>query len=289
MAKNTKAPATESDVDVFDADGKAAEHLPATVDDTQYVPAVYDENFDDGLKPARLILPTLTLVHGVGDYKDVYTVGTLVVGNLERGAEVIKGNLEKFKDDARRRAEGRVQVAVVAVARPVYQPDVKPDHPDFKKELVDLAAVAAAGGTTDRKTSQLTGKQLFVPKSECTLLVRKPDWVDAGYDDLFPHELAGGRWALVKYYAKKSAFNNFVEPLRSQRQVHPKLKDKKDAVTGEVIRGRLYGAMFLLGTKVIQTPKNSFFAPDIVVSPEPINQEVYDFCAAVDPVQLAKG
>jgi hypothetical protein len=281
-----KTSKTKTEAEAFDPMStdivSAGDGSTAQGDEGQYTPAVYDENFDDGLKAARMVLPGLTLVHGVGDYKDVFTVGTLVVGNLERGAEVVKGNLEKFKDEAKRRNEGRVVIAVVGVARPVYQPDVKPDHPDFKKEVADLKAVAAAGGTTDRKTSFATGAQLWAAKSECTLLVRKPDWVDAEFDDLFPHELAGGRWALVKYYAKKSAFNNFVEPLRSHKLVHPKLKDTKNAA-GEVVKGRLYGAQFLLGVKVIQTPKNSFFAPDIVPSNEPIAQEVYDFCEAVDP------
>lgn len=279
--KNTPADNAFDPMEVVETGTGLAVHED---DGRQFTPAVYDENFDDGLKAARLVLPTLTLVHGVGNYKDVFTVGTFTVGNLERGAEVVKGNLEKFKDDVKRRNEGRVQIVVVAVARPVYQPDVKPEHPDFKREVVDLKAVSAAGGTTDRKVAKATGAQLWAPKCECTLLVRKPDWVDAEFDDLFPHELAGGRYALVKYYAKKSAFNNFVEPLRSQRLTHPKMKDTK-AADGSIVRGRLYGAQFLLGVKVIQTPANSFFAPDIVPSPDLVPLDVYDFCAAVDPSQ----
>lgn len=276
--KETTKPADVTDVEVFDSAGEAM--LPATVDEKSYTPAVYSDDFDDGLKPARLVVPTMTLVHGVGEYKSKYNVGTFVIGNLERAVEITKGNLEKFRDDAKRRAEGRVSIIVVAASKPVYQPDVKPDHPNFKDELHDLASVAAANGTTDRKVAYATGKQLFVPKSECTLLVRKPDWLADEDADMFPFELDGQKWAMAKYYAKKSAFNNFVEPLRSQRLSNPKLMDKKGP-DGSVIRGRLYNAVFLLGAKDVKTATASFLAPDIITSVENVGPETSAFAKNV--------
>lgn len=280
--KNTAAgkPAPAEDVEVFDPTAESASTEVSIAKEESFLPAQYSEDFDDGLKPARLVIPTLTLVHGVGEYKTKYTVGTFVLGNLERAVEITKGNLEKFRDEARRRSEGRVSIVVVAAARPVYQPDVKPEHVDFKLELPDLAAVAARNGTTDRKVASATGKTLFVPKSECTLLLRKPDWVPVEDEDMFPYDLDGAKWAMVKYFAKKSAFNNFVEPLRSQRVSNPKLMDKKGP-DGTIIRGRMYNAMFLLGAKDVKTATASFLAPDVIPSSENVGDEVKEFAKNV--------
>jgi hypothetical protein len=283
MATKPTKPTTKAD-DAFEVVDPSEDTGSAPVKEQSFTPAVYSDDFDDGLDPARLKVPSMNLVHGVGEYKTHYTVGTFVIGNLDRAVEILKGNLEKFKDPARAKTEGRFTCAVVAVSRPVFQPDVKQEDPNFKVELADKAAVAEAGGTTDRKVSYATGQQFYVPKSECLLLIRKPEWVDADNDDFFPHELDGGKWALVKYFAKKSAFSNFVEPLRSQRLVHPKLKDTKDPTTGVVTRGRPYGALMLMGVKTIQTPKASFYAPDVIPSPEPIGPEAFEFCSKVDPV-----
>lgn len=268
--------------DAFEVVDPADESAVSPAAEKVFVPAVYSDDFDDGMDPARLRVPSMNLVHGVGEYKKHFTVGTFVIGNLERAVEIVKGNLEKFKDPTKQRTEGRFTCAVVAVSKPVYQPDVKPEHADFKLELASKEAVAEAGGTLDRKTSYATGAQFYVPKSECLLLIRKPEWCDESNEDFFPHELDGKKWALVKYFAKKSAFQNFVEPLRSQRLVHPKLKDTK--VDGVVVRGRPYGALMLVGVKNIETAKASFMAPDVIPSPEPIGPEALEFCAKVDPV-----
>jgi hypothetical protein len=190
MATKPTKPTTKAD-DAFEVVDPSEDTGSAPVKEQSFTPAVYSDDFDDGLDPARLKVPSMNLVHGVGEYKTHYTVGTFVIGNLDRAVEILKGNLEKFKDPARAKTEGRFTCAVVAVSRPVFQPDVKQEDPNFKVELADKAAVAEAGGTTDRKVSYATGQQFYVPKSECLLLIRKPEWVDADNDDFFPHELDG--------------------------------------------------------------------------------------------------
>jgi len=278
----------EGDVEIVDATSDGQTGL-AVADDAPRTPAVYRDDFDNELAPAHVPAPSITLVHGVGDYKNNHNPGQYVIGNLERAAELTKAHINKLKTPEAIRRDGRFKCVIVAISVPVWQPDVKPEHPGFKVEVPTkpnnghLADIAAMGGTIDYKDKS---KQLFVPKSEVTLLIQKPEHVSDEFNDLFPFVLDGQNWAMAKYYAKKSAFSNFVEPLRGQKRINPRIMDKKNA-DGTVSRGRWYGAPFLLGAKLVTTTANpsGFFVPDVVPCSDEVGPEVFNFAKDADPVK----
>lgn len=275
------------DLEVVDAAG--TETQLAVNDEAPRTPAVYRDDFDNELNPAHVPAPGITLVHGVGDYKNNHNPGQFVMGSLERAAELTKAHTNKLKTPELVRRDGRFKIVVVAISVPVWQPDVKPEHPGFKMEIPTmpnnghLAEIARMGGTIDSKDKS---KQLFVPKSEVTLLVEKPEHVSEDFADMFPFTLDGKQYALAKYYAKKSAFSNFVEPLRGQKRINPRIMDKKNA-DGSVTRGRWYGAPFLLGAKLVTTTNNpsGFFVPDVVPCSDEVGPEVFSFAKDADPVK----
>lgn len=283
-SKNTSAKPTASndDFEVVDAKAEAAAaQLPAIAEDAKLAPAVYADDFDSDLDKAFVAAPTLTLVHGVGDYKNNHNIGLFVMGSLERAVELTTGNIEKLKTPERIRAEGRFRIIPVAIAVPVWVPDVKPSHPAFRMEIptkpgkAHVTEIEAMGGTVDAQVAKNTGKQLFVPKSEVTLLIERPAHVKDEFADMFSLELDGKFYAVARYWAKKSAFTHFVEKLRSLREVNSAIRKS----------GRWYSASFLVGSKTVETKKgDSFFVPDVVPCPEPVSPAVYEYAQSIDPV-----